>query len=54
MPGVTKQITIPVRVSDLKYWDMTSNSWQVESGPVKISVGPNSATLPLFDTVMVQ
>jgi beta-glucosidase len=32
--GQTKRISIPLRIADLKYWDMTSNGWQVESGPV--------------------
>jgi beta-glucosidase len=48
-----KRITIPLRVADLKYWDMNSNSWVVESGPVQIMVGPSSADLPLTDTVQV-
>jgi beta-glucosidase len=51
--GQTKQITIPLRVADLKYWDMTSNSWVVESGPIQIQVGPNARMLPLMDTVTV-
>jgi beta-glucosidase len=52
-PMQTKRITIPLRVSDLKYWDMTLNQWVVESGPVQIKVGPSSAELPLMDTVTV-
>jgi beta-glucosidase len=52
--GQRKRIKIPLRVADLKYWDMSSNSWQVESGPVQIQVGPNAATLPLTDTFTVQ
>jgi beta-glucosidase len=53
-PGQTKRITFPLRVSDLKYWDSTSSSWQVESGPVAIMVGPSSAELPLKDTMIVK
>ncbi len=48
-----KRITIPVRVSDLDYFDMTSNKWVIENGPVKIMVGPNAGNLPLQDTVTV-
>jgi len=48
-----KRITIPVRVSDLDYFDMTSNKWVIENGPVKIMVGPDAGNLPLQDTVMV-
>jgi beta-glucosidase len=52
--GQTKRITIPLRIADLKYWDMTSNGWQVASGPVQIMVGPSSATLPLHDTLTIR
>jgi beta-glucosidase len=53
-PGQTVQVTIPLRISDLKYWDTTSSSWQIESGPVKIMVGGSSTNLPLSDTLLVQ
>jgi beta-glucosidase len=52
-PGQTKRITFSLRVGDLKYFDMGSNSWKIESGPVQIQVGPNAATLPLKDTMTV-
>jgi beta-glucosidase len=51
--GNAKRITIPLRVADLKYWDMTTSKWVVESGPVKVMVGGSSASLPLTDTFMV-
>jgi beta-glucosidase len=53
-PGTAHLVTIQLRISDLKYWDTASSSWQIESGPVKIMVGPSSANLPLSDTVTVQ
>jgi beta-glucosidase len=53
-PGQTKRITIPLRVSDLKYWDMAANRWNIESGPVKVMVGSSAARLPLEDTFTVQ
>lgn len=53
-PGVTKQIAIPLRVSDLKYWDSTSNAWVVESGPVKVMVGGSSDNLTQSDTFTVK
>jgi beta-glucosidase len=46
--GATKRITIPIRVSDLDYWNTTSNSWQIESGPVKVMVGPAADKLNLL------
>jgi beta-glucosidase len=52
--GDAKRITIPLRVSDLKYYDMTTNTWQVASGQVKVMVGPSSANLPLSDTFTVK
>lgn len=52
--GQTKRITLPVRVSDLKYYDMASKSWQIESGPVQVMVGPSSDNLPLKDTFTVK
>jgi len=51
--GQTKRVTIPLRVSDLKYWDMAANRWNVESGPVKVMVGPSAARLPLEVTFTV-
>jgi len=58
--GAKKTVTIPVRVSDLKYWDKDKDSstkdssgWLIDSGPVKVMVGPNAATLPLSDTFTV-
>jgi beta-glucosidase len=37
-----KEITIPLRVKDLKYWNSTTNAWAVESGMVKVIVAPNA------------
>jgi beta-glucosidase len=51
--GAKKTVTIPLRVSDLKYWDKDTSNWAVESGSVKVMVGPSSATLPLSDTFTV-
>ena len=53
-PGQTVQVTIPLRVSDLKYWDSTSSAWKIESGPVNVMVGGSSAALPLSATLDVQ
>jgi beta-glucosidase len=50
--GAKKTVQIPVRVSDLKFYD--SSGWAVESGPVKIMVGSSADTLPLSDTVTVK
>jgi beta-glucosidase len=51
--GDAKRITIPLRIQDLKYFDSTSNTWQVQTGKYTIMVGPNAGNLPLSDTFTV-
>jgi len=56
--GEEKQITIPVRLADLDYFQQDSatantGKWVVESGDVKIMVGGSSTKLPLTGTVKV-
>jgi beta-glucosidase len=51
--GAKQTVTIPVRVSDLSYWDSTSSKWVIEASTVKVMVGPSSANLPLSDTFTV-
>jgi hypothetical protein len=41
--GHAKRITLPMRVKDLKYWDMTLNKWVVETGDVRVIVAPSAA-----------
>ncbi len=50
--GEAKQVTIPIRYSDLDYFQPDSASartgkWMVDAGPVTIMVGDSSANLPL-------
>lgn len=58
-PGEEKQVTIPVRVADLDYFQPDSSSvnasgkWVVETGEVKIMVGGSAANLPLSASVQV-
>jgi beta-glucosidase len=49
--GTAKRITIPLRISDLDYWNTTSNSWQIETGVVKVTVGKNAKD-PMAQTGM--
>jgi beta-glucosidase len=56
--GEEKQITIPVRLSDLDYFQVdapgaTTGKWVVENGNIKIMVGGSSTSMPLTQTVMV-
>jgi beta-glucosidase len=57
-PGEEKQITIPVRLSDLDYFqtdsaDPMAGKWVVETGDIKIMVGGGSTTFPLTGMVSV-
>ena len=51
--GEKKTVQIPLRISDLKYWDKDGSNWLVDSGTVKVMVGGSSDNLPLFDTFTV-
>jgi beta-glucosidase len=42
-PGETETAHITVRASDLAYWDVDSDHWEVEPGPVEFLVGNSSA-----------
>ena len=53
-PGQTKRITFPLRVADLKMWDMAASAWKVETGAVQVRVGSSAANLPLADTFNVR
>jgi beta-glucosidase len=48
------RVTIPLRVSDLRYYDTATKAWAVESGPVQVAVGPSSRSLTLKDTFIVK
>jgi beta-glucosidase len=52
-PGERKQVLIPVRLKDLDYFDMASNQWVVESGPIEINVGGSSVNFQKTATVQV-
>jgi beta-glucosidase len=56
--GEEKQITIPVRLADLDYFQMDSptaetGKWVVETGDIRITVGGSATNLPLSGTVKV-
>ncbi len=44
MPGQTKRVTMPLRIEDLKYFDMASNSWKVEPGELEVSIASDAET----------
>jgi beta-glucosidase len=51
--GEAVRVTIPIRVSDLWYWDDASKSQKVAPGEVQVLVGGSSASLPLTGSFTV-
>jgi len=51
--GQTKAITLEVPVAELRYWDETTNDWQLESGTIEFLVGGSSDDVPLNTQVSV-
>lgn len=51
--GKTQTITLEVPIAELRYWDETTNGWQLESGTIEALVGTSSANLPLRTTVAI-
>ncbi len=45
--GERRQVTIPVRRSDLCHWDEAAQCWMLEPGKVVVCVGGSSNNLPL-------
>ena len=45
---------IPLKASDLAYWDEKSGKFQVETEPVSLMIGASSADIKLDTTVQVK
>jgi beta-glucosidase len=52
-PGESQTVTMPLKASQLAYWDESKQTWVVESGRVQVLVGASSADLRLATTVNV-
>lgn len=51
--GMAVRVTIPLRVSDLWYWDDAAKKQAVAPGQVQVLVGGSSASLPLMGSFTV-
>ena len=51
--GETILVTIPLKGSDLTYWDETSRKWVMETGIVRFFIGSSSADIRLDGEVSV-
>jgi len=52
-PNETKTVEIPLKASQLAYWDVRKNGWVVESEPVKLMVGDSSADIKLSKAIPI-
>jgi beta-glucosidase len=52
-PGEFQTVQIPLKGSDLAYWDPARQSWTVEKDKVRIMVGASSADIRLDQTIDV-
>ncbi len=50
-PGETKEITLPITIRDLSYYDETAEDWTFESGEFIISVGSSSRDIRLQGSI---
>jgi beta-glucosidase len=53
-PGETKTVTIPLKASQLAFWDVGTHSFRVLPEPVQLMVGDSSADIALSSTVQLQ
>src|SRR6185312_13778052 len=52
-PKETKTVQMPLRASQLAYWDVAQHSFRVEPEPVKILIGSSSDDIKLHDALRV-
>lgn len=52
--GESKRIDVPVRASDLGYWDENAGAYWLEKGIVRLSAGGSSSLLPVSTDVIVK
>jgi beta-glucosidase len=53
-PGETKTVAIPLKASQLAYWDEKAKDFRVETESVRLMVGGSSAELQASTTLLVQ
>ena len=53
-PGETKTVTIPLKASQLAFWDVGTHSFRLLPEPVQLMIGDSSADIALSKTVQVE
>ena len=51
--GETVQVSIPLKASDLTYWDTAKKAWVLEPGKISIKIGSSSADTRLTQEITV-
>lgn len=52
--GETITVTIPVKASDLTYWDTNTGKWTLESGKVRLGIGRSSEDILLTGEIDIK
>lgn len=52
--GEKQQVTIPVKVEDMAYWDEKSNNWKVDAGEFVLNLGTSSGEVKFAVPVQVK
>jgi beta-glucosidase len=53
-PGETQTVTLPLKASELAWWDEKLSGWRVEAEPVEVMIGDSSADILASTTVRVE
>lgn len=53
-PGEMKTVQIPLKASQLAYWDTSKNAFELDGAPVSLMVGESSADLRLSQVLQVK
>jgi beta-glucosidase len=52
--GETKQVSIPLKASDLTYWDIDKQSFVLEKGKVKFFIGASSEDAKINGEILIK
>jgi beta-glucosidase len=52
-PNETKQIMLPLRINDLRFYDTDKGAWNIEPGTVEIMVGSSAGAEFLTDQIII-
>jgi beta-glucosidase len=53
-PGETKTVTLPLKASQLAFWDVGTHAFRVLKEPIQVMVGDSSANLPVNASIQVE